>query len=74
MAIDGVSRELVEKAHCGVYIEPENIEEYDTKIRVYLNDRERLQKEGDNGYVYAKNNFDRKVLAEKYIKSIQTIL
>ncbi len=28
MAIDGVSRELVEEAQCGVYVEPENIDEY----------------------------------------------
>ena len=28
MAIDGVSRELVEKANCGIYVEPENEVEY----------------------------------------------
>ncbi len=71
MAIDGVSRRLVEDAQCGVYIEPENIEEYDRNIRRYLKDRERLQKEGDNGYAYAKINFDRNLLAEKYLLEIK---
>ncbi len=71
MAIDGVSRELVEHAGCGVYIEPENIGEYDSKIRMYLNDPVRLQTEGDNGYQYAKNNFDRDVLAKKYLMDIK---
>lgn len=71
MAIDGVSRLLVEDAQCGVYIEPENIEEYDRNIRGYLKDRERLQKEGDNGYAYAKINFDRNLLAEKYLQEIK---
>ena len=71
MAIDGVSRELVEAAECGVYVEPENIEEYNTNIRIYLNDQERLKKEGDNGYQYAKSNFDRDVLAKKYLQEIK---
>lgn len=72
MAIDGVSRELVEKAQCGVYVEPENIEEYDRIIRLYLNDFTRLKKEGDNGYNYAKMHFDRDVLAKKYIEEIKS--
>jgi glycosyltransferase involved in cell wall biosynthesis len=71
MAIDGVSRRLVEEARCGIYIEPENIDEYDSKIRIYLNDSVRLQTEGDNGYLYAKNNFDRDVLAKKYLMDIK---
>jgi glycosyltransferase involved in cell wall biosynthesis len=71
MAIDGVSRQLVEDAECGVYVEPENIEEYDRNIRGYLQDQERLKREGNNGYAYAKINFDRMVLAEKYLKEIK---
>ena len=71
MAIDGVSRELVAAAECGVYVEPENIEEYNTNIRTYLNDEGRLKKEGDNGYQYAKNHFDRDVLAKKYLQEIK---
>ena len=71
MAIDGVSRQLVEDAQCGIFIEPENIEEYNKNIRMYLNDFERLRTEGNNGYRYAKENFDRKVLAKKYLKEIK---
>lgn len=71
MAIDGVSRELVVAAACGVYVEPENIEEYNKNIRTYLNDEGRLKKEGDNGYQYAKSHFDRDVLAKKYLQEIK---
>ena len=71
MAIDGVSRQLVEDADCGIYIEPENIEEYDRCIRAYINNVERLQKEGNNGYEYAKRHFDRNVLARKYLDQIK---
>ncbi len=74
MAIDGVSRELVETAQAGSYVEPENIPEYNRVIRGYLNDPERMKKEGENGYHYAKENFDRTVLAQRYINHISKTL
>ncbi len=71
MAIDGVSRQLVEEAGCGSYVEPENQQEYDRVIREYLSDPQRLIREGESGYAYAKNNFDREVLAKRYIDFIR---
>ncbi len=71
MAIDGVSRQLVEDAQCGAYVEPENIDEFNKNIRGYLNDRERLLREGTNGYNYAKKNFDRFQLANEYLDQIR---
>lgn len=71
MAIDGVSRELVEKAEAGIYVEPENPEDFASKIRLYLNDPERIKREGENGNRFAKQNFDRKVLADKYIEHLK---
>jgi glycosyltransferase involved in cell wall biosynthesis len=67
MAIDGVSRELLEDAGAGTYVEPENTSEYNSVIRMYLNEPARLQREGESGYRFAKENFDREVLAGKYI-------
>lgn len=74
MAIDGVSRELVEDAKAGTYVEPENISAYNQVIREYLNNNERLAVEGENGYQYARINFDRYVLAKKYLDSIAKIV
>ncbi len=73
MAIDGVSRELLEDAQAGTYVEPENISEYDRVIREYLADLSRLEREGVNGYKYAQENFDREVLATKYLDYISKI-
>lgn len=70
MAIDGVSRELVETAEAGCYVEPENTEAYNTVIREYLRNPARLQQEGENGFRYAKQNFDRQVLALRYLNFI----
>lgn len=73
MAIDGVSRELVEDAKAGTFVEPENTKEYNRIIREYLANTQRLNLEGENGYEYAKLNFDREVLATKYLNSISKI-
>lgn len=70
MAIDGISRELVEIAKAGAYVEPENILEYDKIIRGYLKEPGRLKVEGENGYRFAKKDFDRDILARKYIDAI----
>lgn len=72
MAIDGVSRELVETAGAGCYVEPENAQEYNRIIREYISTPSRLAEEGESGFNYAKSNFDRQVLALRYINLIQT--
>jgi glycosyltransferase involved in cell wall biosynthesis len=72
MAIDGVSRKLVEEAQAGSYVEPEDPKDFAAKIRQYMIDPERVILEGENGYLYAKQNFDRKVLADKYLNYLKT--
>jgi glycosyltransferase involved in cell wall biosynthesis len=74
MLIDGVSRELVESAKCGIYVEPENPSDFRNKILLYLNDKDRLIQEGLNGYNFAKTYFDRNYLAEKYLIEIKKIV
>ncbi len=67
MAIDGVSRQLVEEAQAGVYVEPENPVDFAQKIRMYLTNPDLVSQHGLNGYGYAKENFDRALLASKYV-------
>lgn len=74
MVIDGVSRELVEEANCGLYAEPENVEEIARQIRELKKDSMRLTRMGMNGYTFAKSRFDRNVLAKQYIQEIETHL
>jgi glycosyltransferase involved in cell wall biosynthesis len=73
MAIDGVSRELVEEARAGAFVEPENPEDFAARIRIYLNDKELLKVQGENGYLFAKAHFDREVLAKKYLKILADV-
>jgi len=73
MAIDGVSRELVEEADAGLYVEPENPNDFKDKLIFYLDNPQELKRHGENGYIFAKNNFDRTVLAEKYRNELKNI-
>ena len=73
MLIDGVSRELIEEAGCGIYVEPENKYEFKEKILLYINDNERVLKEGQNGFNFAIKNFDRSTLALNYLEIIKNI-
>lgn len=72
MLIDGVSRELVEDANAGIYVEPENPISFAETIKKYMNDRDKIVTQGENGYKYAKSNFDRKLLSERYLKLIES--
>jgi glycosyltransferase involved in cell wall biosynthesis len=74
MAIDGVSRELVENANAGSFVEPENPEDLANKIRFYLANPDLLKKQGIDGYKYAKKYFDRNTLAKQYLIEMEKIL
>jgi glycosyltransferase involved in cell wall biosynthesis len=68
MAIDGISRELIEKADAGFFVEPENPADYAEKVRLYLNDTDLVSKQGENGYGYVKAHFDRQAIADRYLQ------
>ena len=75
LLIDGVSRELVETAQCGVYAEPENIPEIVEKAKYCASlPKEQLKQMGENGYNYALDHFDRKKLALQYLEHIKKIM
>ncbi len=74
LAIDGVSRQLVEEADCGIFAEPENPEDIANKVRQYLRGDFDMEKQGENGYLHAKLHFDREKLAHKYLKEMQRVL
>lgn len=74
LAIDGVSRELVEDAQCGIYVEPENPHEIASKLKNIFKQPQDLKKMGERGYQYARIHFDREKLAEKYLVYLGTII
>lgn len=73
MAIDGVSRELLEEANAGVYVEPENAKDFAEKVLYYKNHTEFAKLQGEAGYEFAIANFDRAVLATNYLGALKSI-
>ena len=74
LAIDGVSRQLVEDADCGIYVEPENPKAIAQGILKVYKQTDRLNQMGVNGYQYAKRHFDRKKLAENYLDYLDQVI
>lgn len=74
MVIDGISRQLVEDANAGIFIEPENARDFADKVKYYINHSHLLSGQGENGYHYAKAHFDRDVLAKQYLNYLEDYL
>ena len=75
MLIDGVSRELLEDAACGIYVEPENPQLFAEIIKKYLAEgKSLLEKQGESGYAYAHEHFDREVLSKKYLTEVSKLV
>lgn len=70
LAIDGVARKLVEEANAGIYVEPENADEFINALLKMKNSNELCNQFSENGYKYVAEKFDRNVLADKYINII----
>jgi glycosyltransferase involved in cell wall biosynthesis len=74
MVIDGVSRQLVEQAQCGVYAEPEDPQDIAAKINTYMSYNGQLKEQGMNGYHFARKYFDRQYLAKKYLEELKKVI
>ena len=75
IAIDGVSRDLIEKAQCGIYVEPENINSItDGMLLLSSMNKEKLKRMGNSGYEYSKKYFDREYLAKNFLQKISDII
>jgi glycosyltransferase involved in cell wall biosynthesis len=68
VTIDGITRQLITDAHCGLYSEPENLQEFQNRIKYFANmSTKELDTLGENGYSFVKENFNREKLVIKYI-------
>jgi glycosyltransferase involved in cell wall biosynthesis len=74
LGIDGVSRELIEQAECGIFAEPEDGKQLADALLTYSKDPERCEKDGLAGYNYARAKFDRAVLADVYLKELERVI
>ena len=71
LGIDGVAKDLVlNQANCGVYCEPENVDELAETIKMYYRNSDLRKEHGENGYKFVKVKFNRQILASEYLTKL----
>lgn len=71
LAIDGVIREVVENANCGVFVQPGNSAGIAQSLVRYHQDPAEATMMGENGRTYLATHFDRGKLAEKLLDLLE---
>jgi glycosyltransferase involved in cell wall biosynthesis len=74
LAIDGVIREVVEAAGCGIFAQPGNPSALAQAIQVLAADREQSRRMGLAGRKYLEGHFSRSVVADKLAGIIETMV
>jgi len=74
IAIDGEARRLIEDARAGIYVEPENIEEFKKAVLKLYNSLNLCTEYGQNGYEYVKKHFSRESFADQYEMVLQEMV
>jgi glycosyltransferase involved in cell wall biosynthesis len=73
LAIDGVIREVVEAANCGIFAAPGNAKEISAAIRTLAANAGQSRVMGVQGRKYLEENFSRAVIGEKLINLLKEL-
>jgi len=74
LAIDGVIRDVIEAAQCGIFSVPGNPSALADAIRTLASDKENARVMGMNGRKYLEANFSREAIGEKLIALLEEIV
>jgi glycosyltransferase involved in cell wall biosynthesis len=68
LGVDGEARDLfITEGKTGLFVEPEDIDDLAANINVLYQDRNLMRSLGENGYTYARQNFDRKIISAQFL-------
>ena len=73
-AVDGECRKIVEEAGCGVFVEPENVDQMVETILNLKQKRDILEAMGKSGRSFVERFYNRDVLAEKYLELLKEVV
>jgi len=74
LVIDGVIRQVVETAKCGLFAEPGNAKALANSIYTLASDPEKGRAMGMNGRKYLEENFSREKIAEKLVNLCENLV
>ncbi len=73
LAIDGVIRDVVEKANAGVFAQPGNVDDIVNKINSLYDDKDKLNEYSRNGQNYIQENFNREKLSKALLEIMEEL-
>ena len=73
LAIDGVIRDVIEKANAGIFVEPGNSESLAAAIKNYFLNRYMILEHGNNGRNYVRKYFDRQKITRQFADFLENI-
>lgn len=74
LGVDGEAKSLfIEEGKCGLYFEPENVNELTKCIEFVINNTNAAKQLGVNGRSYVNLNFNRTLIAEKLLKTLNQL-
>ncbi len=74
LGVDGQARTILEEAHAGLAVEPENSDALANAVRYLAANREVASELGRNGREYIVRKFSRRYTAEKYVGVLEQLL
>ena len=74
LAIDGVIREVVEAADCGIFSTPGDAEKMAEIIKYFFANHDRTRNMGLSGRKYLEQNFSREAVGEKLVASLEEMV
>ena len=73
LSIDGESRQVLERAHAGVFVEPESAKAMAEAIRTLSTDRERCREYGANGRRFVEKYYSRQAQARQLVELLEAL-
>ncbi len=74
LGVDGEARELfIEKGKCGLYFEPENVDELTKQVLQISSDINLAKQMGENGRKYVNDNFNRDNIANNFLEQLNKL-
>lgn len=73
LAIDGVIRDVVQRAHCGIFVQPGSAFEMAKALKTLAANREYGREMGSLGRIYLEKNFSRAVIGEQLITLLEDL-
>lgn len=74
MGVNGEARDILEKSESGLYIEPENVDEFILAIETIISSKELREKMALKGRSFVSENFDRDKLAKNFLEIIKKVV